>query len=73
MAAAAAVTKLTYGCTIMRSRYVIIGMTGGTIRLVRSKWPGNHLVVGCMAVNTEYSGPVVTGITGGVMPEINQW
>lgn len=62
MATAAAITQLADSCAIMRARCVIIGMAGGAIRLVRSKRPGDHLVVGCMAVNAEYSGPVVTGI-----------
>ena len=72
MATAAAITQLADSCAIMRARYVIIGMAGGAIRLVCSEWPGNHLVVGCMAVNAEYSGSVVTGISWRVMSEINQ-
>ena len=73
MATATAITQLADSCPIMWPRCVIIGMATGAIRLVCSKGHCNHLVVRCMTVNAEYSGPVVSGITGRVMPEINQW
>ena len=73
MATAAAITQLTDSCPIMWSGCVVIGMATGAIRLVCGKGPCNYLVVGCVTVNAEHSGPVVSGITGRVMPEINQW
>ena len=73
MTTATAITQLTDSCPIMWPRCVVIGMAAGAIRLVCSKRPCNHLVVGCMTVNAEHGGPVVTGIARRIMPEINQW
>lgn len=46
----------------MRARYVVIGVTGGALRLVGREWPGNNLVIGSMAVNAKNACSVIAGI-----------
>lgn len=48
---------------------VYIGMTASTIRHIRWEWPGDNLIVGFVTVDTEYGRPMVTRVTGRVMPE----
>ncbi len=50
-----------------------IGVAAGTIRLIRREWPGDHLIVGFVAVNAEYGRPMVTRVVGRVMSEPYQW
>jgi hypothetical protein len=71
MTAPAAVAQFTDGRAIVRSGDVSIGMTACTVGLICGEWPGDYLVVGCVAINAEHAGSVITGIAGRVVPEQN--
>lgn len=50
--AAATVTYIADWQIAMGSGYIVIGMAGGTVRLVCRERPGDNLVVGPVAINT---------------------
>lgn len=57
----------------MIGRCVVIGVTAGTIRLIRGEQPGNDLIVSSVTINAKYRRPVITRVIGRVMPEYIQW
>ena len=73
VAAARAVTQQAHILVVMRRRQVVVRMAPGAVRLVSREWPGDDLVVGPVAVDTQHRRLVVARIIRRVVPEQVQW